>query len=149
MDAKTKEGNGSKTLKIYDPAMCCPTGICGTNIDSALVEFAGAIKTVVEHGLAVERFNLAQQPQAFAQNPQVKKHLTELGHTKLPFIYINDELKFSGRYPVAKELFALLGMVEKLAFTHRSEERTPFVELGAGAKSEAAGECCPGGGCCS
>ena len=142
MDAKTKEGNGLKSLKVYDPAMCCPTGICGTNIDSALVEFAGAIKTVAEHGFAVERFNLAQQPQAFAQNPQVKKHLTELGHTKLPFIYINDELKWSGRYPAAKELFTFLGMDEKSAITPRNEDPAPFVVLGAGG-------CSPGGGCCS
>jgi len=149
MDEKIKENSGSKTLKVYDPAMCCPTGICGTNIDSALVEFAGAVKTAAEHGVAVERFNLAQQPQAFAQNPQVKKDLTELGHTKLPFIYINGEPKMSGRYPSAKELFTFLGMEKKSVVAHRNQDPTPFVMPGAGAESEAAGGCCPGGSCCS
>jgi AhpD family alkylhydroperoxidase len=32
-----EKGNGSKTLKIYDPAMCCPTGVCGTNFDKGVV----------------------------------------------------------------------------------------------------------------
>lgn len=143
-----KEGNGSKTLKVYDPAMCCPTGICGTNIDSALVEFAGAVKTAVKHGVVVERFNLAQQPQAFVQDERVKKDLAELGHTKLPFIYVNGELKWSGRYPAAKELFSFLEMDENSEVPPGNEDPSPFVVLGAGAESETAGECCPGGGCC-
>jgi hypothetical protein len=32
--------------------------------------------------LAVERWNLAQELQAFAQNPPVKQHLTELGNER-------------------------------------------------------------------
>lgn len=144
-----KEGNGSKTLKVYDPAMCCPTGICGTNIDSALVEFAGAVKTAAKHGVAVERFNLAQQPQAFAQDERVKKDLAEIGHTKLPFIYIDDELKWSGRYPTPKELFSFLEMDQNSDVPLRNEDPSPFVALGAGAEVQVEGECCPGGGCCS
>jgi len=99
-----------KTLKIYDPPMCCSSGVCGTNVNSALVEFAGALKTLDKNKIAVERWNLAQQPQAFAENPQVKELLSKLGKDGLPFIFVNDELKVSGRYPEAKELFAMLGI---------------------------------------
>lgn len=150
-ESPQKKDNVSKTLKVYDPAMCCSTGVCGTNIDSALVEFAGAVKTAAEHGVAVERFNLAQQPQAFAQNPQVKKHLAELGHSKLPFIYIDDQLKLSGRYPSAKELLSLLEIDGKkvAAINSRFKDPNAFVVLGAGNEGENAGECCPGGDCCS
>jgi AhpD family alkylhydroperoxidase len=144
-----KEGNGAKALKVYDPAMCCPTGVCGPNVDSALVEFAGAVKTAAELGVAVERFNLARQPQAFAQDPQVKKHLAELGHRKLPFIYIDDKLKWSGRYPSAKELFTSLGMEEKAAAAGNKGPSPSFAVLGTGGGSEGAGECRPGEGCCS
>lgn len=35
-----------KTLKIYDPAMCCPTGVCGTNIDTKLVQLANFLNTL-------------------------------------------------------------------------------------------------------
>ena len=143
-----KGKNITKTLKVYDPAMCCPTGVCGPNIDSALVEFAGAVKTAAEKGILVERFNLAQQPQAFVENAQVKKHLAELGHTKLPFIYIDDQLKLSGRYPSAQELFIFLGMEEKSAVTPGKEDPTPFVVLSAGDERENS-VCCPDGGDCS
>ena len=29
-----------KTIQVYDPAMCCSTGICGPDIDPDLVSFA-------------------------------------------------------------------------------------------------------------
>jgi hypothetical protein len=28
-----------KTLTVFDPAMCCSTGVCGTDIDQVLVDF--------------------------------------------------------------------------------------------------------------
>ncbi len=26
-----------KTLSVYDPALCCSSGVCGTEVDQALV----------------------------------------------------------------------------------------------------------------
>jgi len=49
-------------IKVYDPPMCCSSGVCGPNVNSALVEFSGALKSLVEHGIGVERWNLSQQP---------------------------------------------------------------------------------------
>jgi AhpD family alkylhydroperoxidase len=145
--------NRSKTLKVYDPAMCCATGVCGTNVDSALVEFTGALKTAAGHGIAVERWNLAQQPQAFAQNPQVKDLLTKLGIGSLPFIFVHDELKLSGRYPTAKELFAWLG-IRKEETSEKNPVQTnstnkPFPILERDDETQGAGGCCADGGCCS
>jgi len=102
--------NGPKTLKVYDPAMCCPTGVCGPNVDKALVEFAGAVKTAAAHGILVDRWNLAQQPQAFTENPEVKDLLAKHGVKGLPFIFVNDELQWTGRYPAAEELFFWFGI---------------------------------------
>ncbi len=67
-------GDKEISIKIYDPPMCCSSGVCGPNVNSALVEFAGALKSLAEQGIAVERWNLSQQPQAFAENSQVKEH---------------------------------------------------------------------------
>jgi len=112
-ESNETEHSGDKkmsTLKIYDPPMCCSSGVCGPNVNSTLVEFAGTLKTISKHGIAIERWNLAQQPQAFTENHQVKELLTKLGKDGLPFILVNDELKISGRYPKARELFDLLGI---------------------------------------
>lgn len=101
---------GKKTLKIYDTSMCCSSGVCGSNVNSTLVEFAGALKALAKHGIIVERWNLSQQPQAFAENLQVREMLSKLGKDALPFIFVNDELKIFGHYPKTGELFALLGI---------------------------------------
>nr|QTX14232.1 Arsenical resistance operon trans-acting repressor ArsD [Klebsiella pneumoniae] len=28
-----------KTLTVFDPAMCCSTGVCGSDVDQVLVDF--------------------------------------------------------------------------------------------------------------
>ena len=61
-----------KTIQVYDPPMCCSTGLCGTEIDPALVSFAALLTQWSQKGVKVERYNLAQQPMAFVQNPTVK-----------------------------------------------------------------------------
>lgn len=104
----------TNVLKIYDPAMCCSSGVCGPNVNSALVEFAGALKTAAEKGVQIERYNLSQKPQAFVANEQVKKILEKKGSECLPLIFINDELIISGGYPAASELFKLLGIQGKI-----------------------------------
>ncbi len=138
-------------LKIYEPAMCCSTGVCGPNVDSRLVAFSGALKQIASMGVTVERFNLAQQPQAFVENAQVKAHLGELGHEKLPFIYLNDDLEFSGRYPEASELFSVLGLnpvlISDVDNQPRDEKSSTIPASMPGADANSGG-CCPGGECC-
>jgi AhpD family alkylhydroperoxidase len=138
-------------LKIYEPAMCCSTGVCGPSVDSRLVAFAGALKQIASMGVTVERFNLAQQPQAFVENAQVKAHLGELGHEKLPFIYLNDELEFSGRYPEPSELFSVLGFNTGRISDEDNEPRddkSSFILASMPGADADAGGCCPGGECC-
>ena len=117
--SETENQGGKKILiKIYDPPMCCSSGVCGPNVSNELVEFAGALKALAKHGIGFERWNLSQQPQAFTENSQVKELLTTLGKDALPLIFINDELKTTGYYPKAEELFALVGLDD---VTKRSE----------------------------
>ena len=33
-----------KELMIFEGAMCCPTGVCGPNVDKALIDFNEALK---------------------------------------------------------------------------------------------------------
>ncbi len=57
-----------KTLMVFDPAMCCSTGVCGTDVDQALVDFSADVQWLKQCGVQIERFNLAQQPMSFVQN---------------------------------------------------------------------------------
>ncbi|HAO78667.1 MAG TPA: hypothetical protein DCQ92_06760 [Verrucomicrobia subdivision 3 bacterium] len=85
-------------LEVFDPAMCCSTGLCGTEIDPALVSFAALLTQLSQKGVKVERYNLGQQPMAFVQNPTVKALLDKEGVTALPLILINGAVHLKGRY---------------------------------------------------
>lgn len=92
-----------KTIQVYDPAMCCSTGICGTDIDPDLVNFAAMLSQLGTHGIKIERFNLGQQPMAFVENPLVKALLENEGAEVLPVILWDGEVRLKGRYPTKDE----------------------------------------------
>jgi hypothetical protein len=92
-----------KTIQVYDPAMCCSTGICGTDIDPDLVNFAAMLAQLANHGIQIERYNLGQQPMAFANNSAVKELLQTEGTAALPVIFWDGEIHLKGRYPTRDE----------------------------------------------
>ncbi|MHB1126485.1 MAG: arsenite efflux transporter metallochaperone ArsD [Bacillota bacterium] len=95
-----------KSISIYDPAMCCSTGVCGPSPDKELIRVAAELKRLAETGIDVKRFNLSQQPVAFVQQAEVRKLLQEQGPDVLPVILVEDEVRLTGRYPTAGELAA-------------------------------------------
>jgi sulfur carrier protein ThiS len=95
------------TIQVYDPPMCCSTGICGTNIDPDLVNFAAILTQLRTQGVKVLRYNLGQQPMAFVENETVKTLLQTEGEAALPLVFLNGETVFKGRYPTKDERPAL------------------------------------------
>jgi hypothetical protein len=52
------------TIEIFDPAMCCSTGVCGTDVDDTLADFANNLKWLKSRGMwKSRRFNLGQEPE--------------------------------------------------------------------------------------
>ncbi len=99
-----------KKLEVFDPPMCCSTGVCGPSVDPALVQFASDFLWVAGQGVHVERYNLAQQPQAFAANQNVKSRLAKDGTACLPLILADGEIVSAGRYPAQEELAQIAGL---------------------------------------
>lgn len=131
---------GGKALRIFDPAMCCSTGVCGPGVDPVLARFAGTLAGLGKSpGLRIERFNLGQQPQAFAEDAEVRALLAAGGEQRLPFIFIDGRLRFQGRYPDRGELLAALELPDA--------PESPFPTA-----AQVAGPCCGegagDGGCC-
>ena len=104
-----------KTLSVYDPALCCSSGVCGTEVDQTLVSFSADVTWLKQQGVSVERFNLSQQPMAFAENPTVKAFLERSGAESLPLILLDGEFVLSGRYPTRQDLVRWFGIVEEKA----------------------------------
>ncbi len=100
------------TIQIFDPALCCSSGVCGVDADQALVTFAADVDWAKKNGAHIERFNLAQQPTVFADNATVKSFLERSGQEALPLILVNGDIALAGRYPNRTELARWAGVKE-------------------------------------
>lgn len=99
-----------KTIQIFDPALCCSTGVCGVDVDQRLVQISADVDWAKQQGATIERFNLSQQPLVFAENAIVRGYLERSGQEALPLVLLNGEVAMAGRYPDRKELARWLGV---------------------------------------
>lgn len=130
-------------LEIYDPAMCCSSGVCGPAPNDALVSFAGTVEKIKEAGVSITRYNLAQEPLAFAQKPEVKAVLEKQGEDGLPLLFVDGEIYFRGAYPSIEQLSKVL----RLSLEPAKNEPVTFVKVEA-PKANSTGCCDSSSGCC-
>ena len=97
-------------LSVFDPAMCCSTGVCGPSVDPVLPRFAADLDWLKRQGVEIERFNLAQQPAAFTSNPVIIVALREFGNNCLPLILADGQIVSLGSYPERDELARYAGL---------------------------------------
>ena len=119
----------TQTIQVFDPAMCCSTGVCGPEVDIKLVQFAADLDWMKAQDVIVQRHNLSQNPAAFVENEAVKTALTDKGEAALPVILVNGKVAATGRYPDRAELAGWF----KLKVTASASAKT---------------DCCCGGGTC-
>ncbi|MEI8186986.1 MAG: arsenite efflux transporter metallochaperone ArsD [Chlorobiaceae bacterium] len=93
-----------KKIQVFDPALCCSTGVCGVDADQALINFSADVEWARQQGTKIERFNLAQQPMAFAENQIITSFLQNSGKEGLPVTLLDGAIVLAGRYPSRKEL---------------------------------------------
>ena len=95
-------------VEIFDPPMCCPTGLCGPTIDKTLLDVNEMVLALKERGLDVRRYQMSAQPQAFMNNPVVYQLLRERQMAALPITVVNGRLLKAGAYPTRAEVEAAL-----------------------------------------
>ena len=86
-----------KKIEIFDPAMCCPTGLCGTNINPELMRIAVVIETLKRQGVIVTRHNL-------------REYLQKNGAEALPITLVDGEIAVSKTYPTTKQMSEWTGV---------------------------------------
>ncbi|MFD2924096.1 arsenite efflux transporter metallochaperone ArsD [Halobacillus naozhouensis] len=91
-------------LEIYDPAMCCSTGVCGPSVDPELTRVASAVFSLQKRGFDIERYNLANEPGKFTEIKAVTDFLQEKGPDALPVILLNGDIVMESTYPSNDEL---------------------------------------------
>lgn len=109
------------TLQVFDPPMCCSTGVCGVNVDPQLTQLVADLNFLKQNGITVERFNLKDHLQAFTAHPQVMAEMGEASEF-LPIFMWDGKVVCKGAYPSRQQLSKWVGL--------------------------ASGECCSGGNCC-
>lgn len=113
-----------KTMKFFEPAMCCPTGLCGVGVDPELLRISTTLNTLKQNGIEVQRFNLSTAPQEFVNNKVINEFLKQFGADKLPAVVVDDTIVITGRYPSNEEFIELLDIPSSLLSSQHSEEKS-------------------------
>ena len=100
-------------IEIYDPAMCCSTGVCGPSVDPELVRIQETLRQIQKHApdVHVQRYGLSSEPQAFVANTSVAELLKSEGPECLPLVYVDGVLVCKGSYPTNEQIQGALMMV--------------------------------------
>jgi SAM-dependent methyltransferase len=123
----------SRRIELFEPAMCCQTGVCGPSVDQQLIDVREDVRWAEGQGAAVARHNLSSDPDAFVTNPKVTALMAAFGEAALPALLVDGDIAVHGRYPSRDELAGLLGA-------------TAAQPLPRAAGRDACG--CEPGGCC-
>ncbi|GMB02060.1 arsenite efflux transporter metallochaperone ArsD [Pelosinus sp. IPA-1] len=120
-------------IEIFDPAMCCATGICGPGIDQELLRVATTVNALTKKGVDIIRYGLSSEPQAFIDNKKVNDYLMKEEVEVLPITIVDGEVVKTRKYPTEDEFAQWSGVSKE--------------EIAAAATEKENGCCCEGG-CC-
>lgn len=95
-------------VEIFDPPMCCSSGLCGPTVDPALVAINDAVLQLKNEGIEVFRYMINQNPMAFRNNPDVMGLLKEKSGECLPITTVNGKVIKYGAYPTFDEIMSTI-----------------------------------------
>ena len=128
------------TIRIYEPALCCDTGVCGADLDQSLVTVTADVRSLQEMGADITRHNLASDPTAFTDDETVRAFMHTVGSKGLPLTVVDGVTVSTGSYPTREALLNLAGL--------GTPEIAPASRLDLGLTETTVGGCCGGSGCC-
>lgn len=128
-------------IRIYEAALCCDTGVCGVDVDEALVTITADVRRLQELGVDISRHNLANDPVAFTTDETVRGFMHTVGSKGLPLTVVDGVTVAAGAYPPRELLLEVAGVG---ATPPAPDGRTDLGLSGAASSS-----CCGGSsGCC-
>jgi hypothetical protein len=95
-------------VELFDPPMCCPTGLCGPTLDQTLLDVSEMLLTLQRENLRVERYQMTSNPNAFLGNAEVMKLVREQQMAALPITIVHGKVIKAGAYPTLTEIKANL-----------------------------------------
>lgn len=133
-------------LSIYEPAMCCPTGLCGVGVSPELLRVSAVIGSLKKNGIDVQRHNLSSAPQEFINNQAVNDLINTKGIDELPAVVLDEKIVITGRYPTNQEFAALLQV--PMSVVVEQQETAKVAKKVKVNPRKVGGSCNCKGGCC-
>lgn len=121
-----------KAMFIYEPALCCETGVCGVSVDPELLRISTVVNNLKKQDVKIQRYNLNSNPQAFIDNAEINQLIMKEGVEALPATVVEGKVVKTKAYPTNDEIVELLGIPENYLVEELKSE----------------GGCCCEGGCC-
>ena len=97
-----------KKMVIFDPSMCCSTGVCGPSVNKELLRMSTFLNTLKNKGVLIERYNLTSNPQIFVDNKEINEILNTKGVESLPVTMVDGAIVKEGGYLTNVEICELL-----------------------------------------
>jgi hypothetical protein len=97
-------------VELFDPPMCCPTGLCGPALDQTLLDVNDMVLALQRENLRVERYQMTSNPNAFLGNADVMKLVREKQMEALPIVVVRGKILKTGAYPSLAEVHAALAL---------------------------------------
>src|SRR5471030_2408010 len=97
-----------KKMIIFDPAMCCSTGVCGPSVNKELLRVSTVINTLKNKVIVIERYNINSNTKEYIDNKEINQILNTKGVDTLPVTMIDGVVVKEGSYPTNEEFCSLL-----------------------------------------
>lgn len=91
-------------LEIFEPALCCATGVCGPEPDQKLIDLQNTINLLGKLQIETKRYAINQAPMEFVRNETVKAYIKEHGPSHLPITLLDGKLIHIKNYPTIETL---------------------------------------------
>src|ERR1017187_1928875 len=104
-----------RTIQVYEPALCCNTGVCGPDVDQALVTFTAGLEYLKGRSADIARHNLANDPSSFAANDTVRAYLQVAGSEGLPLTLVDGVTVMARSDPTRAQLLAYAQLADVVA----------------------------------
>jgi len=100
-------------VEIFEPPMCCPTGMCGPVQDQTLLDLLETVRALETEGVKVARYQPGTHPAAFTGNSEVMQAVRARSTSALPITVVNGRVVKSGGYASLRELKDVLDGVAR------------------------------------
>jgi hypothetical protein len=98
-------------VEIFEPPMCCPTGLCGPVQDQTLLDLLETVRSLESSGVKVSRYQPSTNPTAFTNHAEVMAAVRARNTAALPITLVNGRVVKSGAYASLEDIREALSVV--------------------------------------